>query len=60
MAREVYDPATDSWASLPDMAVGRHGFGAAVIGDRMYMPCGSTRQGIEPQTTNSVFYYKAP
>jgi N-acetylneuraminic acid mutarotase len=53
---EVYDPVTDTWEALPDMNVPRHGFGAAVIGDRMYMPGGSTSQGIEAQTTHSVFY----
>lgn len=56
---EEYDPMADTWASLPDMAVPRHGLGAAVIGDRMYLPGGSTHQGIEAQTTNSVFYFEA-
>jgi N-acetylneuraminic acid mutarotase len=57
---EVYDPSSDSWAALPDMAVPRHGLGAAVIGDRMYLPGGSTRQGIQAQTTHSVFYVETP
>lgn len=55
---EVYDPEADSWEALPDMNVGRHGFGAAVIGDRMYMPGGSTAQGLAPQTTASVLYFE--
>lgn len=57
---EVYDPATDTWASLPDMVVPRHGFGAAVIGDRMYLPGGSTSQGIAATTTHTVFHLEAP
>ncbi len=53
---EVYDPTTDTWAALPDMTVPRHGFGAAVIDDRMYLPGGSIRQGIASQATHTVFY----
>ena len=30
---EVYDPATDSWESLPAMQTARHGYGAATVGD---------------------------
>lgn len=57
---EEYDPSSDSWSPLPDMVVPRHGLGAAVIGDRMYLPGGSTRQGIQAQTTHTVFYFEAP
>ena len=57
---EVYDPATDSWASLPDMTTPRHGFGAAIIGDRMYLPGGSTAQGIQATATHTVFYLDKP
>jgi N-acetylneuraminic acid mutarotase len=57
---EVYDPATDSWMSLPEMAVPRHGLGAAVIDDRIYLPGGSTSQGIDVTPTHSVFYFDAP
>jgi N-acetylneuraminic acid mutarotase len=57
---EEYDPSTDTWASLPDMVVPRHGLGAAVIGDRMYLPGGSTSQGIDAKNTHTVFYFEAP
>lgn len=57
---EVYDPQLDTWSSLPDLGVPRHGFGAAVIGDKMYLPGGSTSQGIAAQTVNTVFYLEAP
>jgi N-acetylneuraminic acid mutarotase len=56
---EQYDPATDSWSSLPDMTVPRHGYQAAVIGDRMYLPGGSLSQGLDPTTTHTVFYLDA-
>jgi N-acetylneuraminic acid mutarotase len=42
---QAYDPKTDSWANLPRMATPRHGFGAAVVGDRIYLPGGSTLIG---------------
>lgn len=53
---EVYDPLTDTWTGLPDMSVPRHGFGAAVIGDRIYLPAGSVSQGIDVVDTHTVFY----
>lgn len=55
---EVYDPASDSWTALPDMSVPRHGFGAAVIGDRIYLPAGSISQGIDVVDTHTVFYFE--
>ena len=39
-AVEAYDPATNSWATLPPMPMPRHGFAAAVIGDRFYLASG--------------------
>jgi N-acetylneuraminic acid mutarotase len=56
---EVYDPASDSWASLPDMQVPRHGFGAAIIDDEIYLPGGSMSQGIDVTATNSGFYFES-
>jgi N-acetylneuraminic acid mutarotase len=57
---EAYDPATDTWEALPDMLIPRHGLGAAVIGDRMYLPGGSTSQGLAAQDRHTVFYLEAP
>lgn len=57
---EMYDPATDTWEALPDMQVPRHGFGAAIIDNRIYLPGGSTSQGIDVTPTHSVFYFDAP
>lgn len=42
---EVYDPATDQWAQLDPMPVGRHAVPAVAVGDRIVLPGGSTRQG---------------
>jgi len=42
---EVYDPASDQWAQLDPMPVGRHATVAVPLGDRIYLPGGSIRQG---------------
>jgi len=42
---EVYDPTTDEWAQLDPMPVGRHAVSAVAVGDRIFLPGGSTRQG---------------
>lgn len=43
---EVYNPLTDRWETLTPMLMPRHGMGAAVIGDTIYIPAGATRQGL--------------
>jgi N-acetylneuraminic acid mutarotase len=42
---EAYDPATDTWALVDTMPTPRHGFSAVAVGNRIYLPGGSTRQG---------------
>jgi N-acetylneuraminic acid mutarotase len=42
---EAYDPATDTWRSLPPMGIPRHGIQAAAIGNRIYIPGGATTEG---------------
>jgi N-acetylneuraminic acid mutarotase len=42
---DAYDPATDAWRALPDLALPRHGFGAAVVDGRVYLPGGASREG---------------
>jgi hypothetical protein len=54
---EAYDPATDSWEVYPAMDVPRHGFGAAVVGDRIYLMGGATRQGGGADSASSVYYF---
>ncbi len=39
-AVEAYDPATNSWMSLPSMPMPRHGVAGAVIGNRFHLVSG--------------------
>lgn len=41
---EVYDVACDAWRSLDDMPLPKHGTGAAIIGDWLYVPGGADVQ----------------
>jgi N-acetylneuraminic acid mutarotase len=38
---EAYDPATDTWESLPPMPAPRHGMQAVGIGSRLFVPGGA-------------------
>jgi N-acetylneuraminic acid mutarotase len=42
---EVYDPATNAWASLPDMPTARGGFQAAAVNDLLYAGGGEAFTG---------------
>ncbi len=42
---EAYNPKTKSWRTLAPMPAGRHGTGAAVSGDNVYVAAGSLRPG---------------
>jgi N-acetylneuraminic acid mutarotase len=42
---DAYDPADDSWQALPDLMLPRHGFGAAIVDGRVYLPGGASKQG---------------
>ncbi len=51
---EAYDPATDSWETLPPMVIARHGIASAVAGNRLYAVSGdvqSSGTGILASTT---------
>ena len=52
---EVYDPRTNAWESLPQMPTPRHGIGAAVVGDRIYIPGGGAVQGFGATPVHEVF-----
>jgi N-acetylneuraminic acid mutarotase len=54
---ESYDPSTDSWRTEAPMRTGRHGIGAAVVGNRLYVPGGATREGFGAVTANESFAY---
>jgi N-acetylneuraminic acid mutarotase len=40
---EAYDPATNTWSTLPPMATPRHGVAGAVIGNRFYAVSGDVQ-----------------
>jgi N-acetylneuraminic acid mutarotase len=40
---EAYDPATNTWTTLPPMATPRHGVASAVIGNRFYAVSGDVQ-----------------
>ncbi|HWJ54907.1 MAG TPA: kelch repeat-containing protein, partial [Vicinamibacterales bacterium] len=52
---DAYDPATDSWQALPNLMMPRHGFGAAVVDGRVYLPGGANRQGGAAVDTGSIY-----
>jgi N-acetylneuraminic acid mutarotase len=54
---ESYDPTTDAWRSDRAMQTGRHGIGAAVIGNRLYVPGGATHEGFGAVAVNESFAY---
>jgi N-acetylneuraminic acid mutarotase len=55
---EAYDPVSDSWQTLPDMLVPRHGFGAAMLEGRIYLPGGATRQAFGAVNDHSSFGFE--
>jgi non-specific serine/threonine protein kinase len=44
-AVEVYDPATDTWASLPALAPARHGAAAVYYQSEVWIMGGAPEQG---------------
>ncbi|MCC7372219.1 MAG: kelch-like protein [Chloroflexi bacterium] len=47
---ELYDPATNSWHSLPPLPTAMHGItGAAFLDGLIYVPGGATRRGVSGQ-----------
>jgi N-acetylneuraminic acid mutarotase len=52
---EVYDPRTNAWTSLAPMPTPRHGIGAAVLGDAIYIPGGAGVQGFGVTSAHEVF-----
>ena len=52
---ELYDPGTNSWTSLAAMRTPRHGIGAAVVGNRIFVPGGANVQGFGAVAAHDVF-----
>jgi N-acetylneuraminic acid mutarotase len=57
---EAYDATSDSWEAFAPLLIPRHGFGAATLGERVYLPGGATRQGGAASDINTVFYFESP
>jgi len=57
---EAYDPQTDAWVRMPPMPTGRHGIYAAVLGSVIYLPGGSTRQGLGVTGLNEAYALARP
>jgi hypothetical protein len=53
---EAYDPATDTWESLPPMRTPRHGIGAAALRARIFVPGGATIQGFGADDANEALW----
>ena len=51
---EAYIATTNTWSSLDPMKTPRHGMGAAVIGGKLYVPGGATRQGFGAVATHEI------
>ena len=56
---EAYDPKTNAWHTLAPMPAGRHGTGAAVSGDSVYVAAGSLRPG-SGGVTNELIVFTLP
>ena len=52
----VYDPTTDSWSSISEMPVPRHGLGAVTVGDEIFVIAGAAQVG-GAGTTNRLSVY---
>ena len=57
---EAYHPATDTWRSLPDMAIGAHGIQAAVCNGGVYVAAGATSPGAKDPSTFFQVYFPGP
>lgn len=52
---ESYDPITDTWRKEVPMPTARHGIGAAVIENKIYIPSGAPIQGFALTSVNEVY-----
>ncbi|HMJ15529.1 MAG TPA: kelch repeat-containing protein, partial [Polyangiaceae bacterium] len=55
---EAYSPESNAWQSLPDMLVPRHGFGAATLAQRIYLPGGATQQAFGAVNDSTAFWFE--
>jgi N-acetylneuraminic acid mutarotase len=52
---EELDPSSGTWRFVAKMPTPRHGIGAVSVDDRIYLPIGADRMGLNNVTTNEVF-----
>lgn len=52
---EVYDPKSNRWESQPPMPTPRHGIGAAVWENKIYIPGGAPLQGFSTSSAHDVY-----
>jgi N-acetylneuraminic acid mutarotase len=55
---EAYDPNSNSWQELTPLQIPRHGYGAATLDGRIYLPGGANRQGGGAVADSSVYYFQ--
>jgi N-acetylneuraminic acid mutarotase len=55
---EAYDPVSDTWQEFTPLDIARHGYGAATLDDRIYLPGGANRQGGGAVNDSSVYYFE--
>ncbi|HYJ10986.1 MAG TPA: kelch repeat-containing protein [Polyangiaceae bacterium] len=55
---EAYDPASNSWQNFTPLQIPRHGYGAATLDGRIYLPGGANRQGGGAVNDASVYYFE--
>lgn len=53
---EGLDPNTETWQTLPAMLTGRHGTGAVVLNNRVYVAGGVGNRGGNPKLTSQEYY----
>jgi N-acetylneuraminic acid mutarotase len=52
---EAYDARRDAWESFAPMPTPRHGIGAAVVGERIFIPGGANLQGLGISPAHEIF-----
>ncbi len=55
---EAYDPTTDTWQTHPDMLLPRHGFGAATLNGRIYLPGGADVQAFGSVADHTAVWFE--